>query len=63
MRKTKNDIERFSICKRCSGTNTSQNGTSDDEYHIWFYGWCFDCERGYVYDVRVQTVSDKEGRL
>lgn len=63
MRRARKDFERFKKCPKCGGVNTSENGFSDDEFHLWFFGWCFSCDHGYQYDMRVETVRDRKGRL
>lgn len=59
------DIERFHICRRCEGTNTEQVGSHENaDWNVLVYvGYCRDCHDDYGYNVRLETIEDKEGRI
>lgn len=57
-------IQQFMTCRRCQKkTNTEVIGVGERYDRLTFVGWCWDCMREYAYNVPIEDVHDKEGRI
>lgn len=58
------EVEKFRECRWCGGKNTTEVACTQEElYRFYYFGWCKDCQEGYDYNLRVDIIWDKEGRI